>query len=141
MFPEPLPSTSDLSPDPRAIRRKVGRRIVPLIFVAYIIAYLDRANAGFAKLQMQERLSFPDDVFGWGFGIFFAGYLLLEIPGALLVEHWSARKGFARILLTWSTHAAWRASGSRVSRRTARASGSGTAWRDRYSLGSSWRPA
>ena len=101
MFPEPLPSTSDLSPDPRAIRRKVGRRIVPLIFVAYIIAYLDRANAGFAKLQMQERLSFPDDVFGWGFGIFFAGYLLLEIPGALLVEHWSARKWFARILLTW----------------------------------------
>jgi len=78
--------------DARAVRRKVSRRIVPVILAAYIIAYLDRANAGFAKLQMQERPGFPDDVFGWGFGIFFAGYLLLEIPGALLVEHWSARK-------------------------------------------------
>ncbi len=101
MSPEPGPSTTDCSVDPQAIRRKVSRRIVPFIFVAYIIAYLDRANAGFAKLQMQERLGFPDDVFGWGFGIFFAGYLLLEIPGALLVEHWSARKWFARILLNW----------------------------------------
>lgn len=87
--------------DPAAVRRKVFWRIVPLIFVLYVIAYLDRANAGFAKLQMGEALGFSDDVFGWGFGIFFAGYLLLEIPGALLVEHWSARKWFARILLTW----------------------------------------
>ncbi len=101
MSPKPLAYTSEPCPEARSIRRKVSRRIVPVIFVAYIIAYLDRANAGFAKLQMQERLSFPDTVFGWGFGIFFAGYLLLEIPGALLVEHWSARKWFARILLTW----------------------------------------
>jgi ACS family tartrate transporter-like MFS transporter len=87
--------------DPRALRRKLMWRIVPLVFVLYVIAYLDRANAGFAKLQMQEALKFDDDVFGWGFGIFFVGYLLLEIPGALLVEHWSARKWFARILITW----------------------------------------
>jgi ACS family tartrate transporter-like MFS transporter len=100
VYPEPLASP-DVSPEPRTIRRKVAWRIFPLIFLAYIVAYLDRANAGFAKLQMQERLNFPDDVFGWGFGIFFAGYLLLEIPGALFVEHWSARKWFARILLTW----------------------------------------
>jgi ACS family tartrate transporter-like MFS transporter len=87
--------------DPRRVRRKVFWRIIPLILVLYIIAYLDRANAGFAKLQMKSSLGFSDSVFGWGFGIFFAGYLLLEIPGALLVEHWSARKWFARILVTW----------------------------------------
>jgi ACS family tartrate transporter-like MFS transporter len=94
------PATT-IAVDPHALRRKLMWRIVPLMFVLYVIAYLDRANAGFAKLQMQKELGFDDDVFGWGFGIFFVGYLLLEIPGALLVEHWSARKWFARILLTW----------------------------------------
>ena len=94
-------SLTEISVDPRTVRRKVTWRILPLLCLAYIIAYLDRANAGFAKLQMQEVLKFSDEVFGWGFGIFFAGYLLLEIPGALLVEHSSARKWFARILFTW----------------------------------------
>ena len=74
--------------------------IVPM-FIIYIVAYLDRANVGFAKLRMQKDLEFNDEVFGFGMGIFFIGYLLLEIPGALLVERWSARKWFARILLTW----------------------------------------
>ncbi len=50
---------------------------------------------------MQQALPWSDDVFGWGFGVFFLGYVFLEIPGALLVEHWSARKWFARILFTW----------------------------------------
>jgi ACS family tartrate transporter-like MFS transporter len=87
--------------NPDVVRRKVAWRILPLIFFLYVIAYLDRANAGFAKLRMKDTLDWSDDVFGWGFGIFFAGYLLLEIPGALIVEHWSARKWFARILFTW----------------------------------------
>jgi ACS family tartrate transporter-like MFS transporter len=87
--------------DPRVVRRKVAWRIVPLILVLYIIAYLDRANAGYAKLQMREALGFSETVFGQGIGIFFIGYLLLEIPGALLVERWSARKWFARILVSW----------------------------------------
>src|SRR5947209_3781294 len=98
---EPPPPATDPAIDPGAVRRKVARRLLPLIFVLYIVSYLDRANVGFAKLRMQGALGFPDDVFGWGFGIFFAGYLLLEIPGALLVEKWSARKWFARILVTW----------------------------------------
>ena len=97
----PAASVLSLAVDPRVVRRKVAWRILPLVFILYVIAYLDRANAGFAKLQMQETLKFSDAVFGWGFGIFFVGYLLLEIPGALLVEYWSARKWFARILLTW----------------------------------------
>jgi MFS transporter, ACS family, tartrate transporter len=87
--------------DPRAVTRKVAWRIIPLIFILYLVAYLDRANLSFAGLQMRERLKFSEDEFGWGAGIFFIGYLLLEIPGTLLVEHWSARKWFARILVTW----------------------------------------
>jgi MFS transporter, ACS family, tartrate transporter len=87
--------------DPRTVRRKIALRIVPLIFLLYIISYLDRANVGFAASRMQETLHFSDQVFGWAFGVFFVGYLLLEIPGALIVERWSARKWFARILITW----------------------------------------
>ena len=89
------------SVDMAALRRKVAWRVLPLVFVLYIVAYLDRANAGFAKLRMAGDLKFSDAVFGLGIGIFFIGYLLLEIPGALLVERWSARKWFARILISW----------------------------------------
>ena len=84
-----------------ALRRKVAWRVLPLVFVIYIVAYLDRANVGFAKLRMAKDLDFSEAVYGLGIGIFFIGYLLLEIPGALLVERWSARKWFTRILITW----------------------------------------
>src|SRR5207247_8180128 len=84
-----------------ALRRKVAWRVLPLVFLLYIVAYLDRANVGFAKLRMASDLKFSEEVFGLGIGIFFIGYLILEIPGALLVEHWSARKWFARILISW----------------------------------------
>jgi len=87
--------------DPAALRRKVAWRVLPLVFVIYIVAYLDRANVGFAKLRMASDLKFSEEVFGLGIGIFFIGYLILEIPGALLVERWSARKWFARILISW----------------------------------------
>lgn len=84
-----------------ALRRKVAWRVLPLVFLLYIVAYLDRANVGFAKLRMAGDLKFSEEVFGLGMGIFFIGYLILEIPGALLVERWSARKWFARILISW----------------------------------------
>jgi ACS family tartrate transporter-like MFS transporter len=84
-----------------ALRRKVAWRVLPLVFLLYIVAYLDRANVGFAKLRMANDLKFSEEVFGLGIGIFFIGYLILEIPGALLVERWSARKWFARILISW----------------------------------------
>ncbi len=94
-----------IAPDPSvdwpALRRKVAWRVLPLVLVLYFVAYLDRANVGFAKLRMQGDLQFSDAVFGFGMGIFFIGYLVLEIPGALLVERWSARKWFARILISW----------------------------------------
>lgn len=85
----------------QAVRRKVAWRILPLMFALYIISYLDRANVGFAKLRMQQDLELSNRAFGIGVGIFYAGYLLLEIPGAILVDRWSARKWFMRILISW----------------------------------------
>ena len=91
-----------LNPESLALlRRKVALRIIPLAIVLYLVAYLDRANVPFAKLRMAADLQFSEEVFGLGIGIFFIGYLILEIPGALIVERWSARKWFARILITW----------------------------------------
>ena len=82
-------------------RRKIAWRILPFVFLLYIIAYLDRANVAFAKLSMSADLGFSEAVFGFGAGIFFLGYFLLEIQGALIVERWSARRWIARILVSW----------------------------------------
>lgn len=82
-------------------RRKTSRRILPFVFLLYIVAYLDRANVAFAKTTMSAALGFSEAVFGFGTGIFFAGYLLLEIPSAIVVEKWSARRWLARILISW----------------------------------------
>ena len=80
---------------------RVNRRLMPFVLMLYIISYLDRVNVGYAGLQMSKELGFSDYVFGLGGGIFFAGYFLLEIPGSLLAEVWSARKWIARIMITW----------------------------------------
>ncbi|HVU50361.1 MAG TPA: MFS transporter [Polyangia bacterium] len=82
-------------------RRKAYGRLIPFVFVCYAIAYIDRANVAFAKLTMAKDLGFNDDIFGTGFGIFFLGYVLLEVPGAILVERWSARKMISRIMVSW----------------------------------------
>jgi ACS family tartrate transporter-like MFS transporter len=67
--------------------RKAYWRLLPLLFLCYVVAYVDRANVGYAKLTMQRDLpAFDNAVIGRGFGIFFLGYFLLEIPGSLLVE-------------------------------------------------------
>ena len=79
--------------DPDALRQKIAWRVLPFVILLYFVAYLDRANVGFAKLAMSKDLKssgFTEEVFGLGLGIFFIGYLFLEIPGALLVERWSA---------------------------------------------------
>lgn len=76
-------------------------RLMPYLFLLYIIAFLDRVNVGFAVLTMKGDLGFTDDVIGWGAGIFFIGYLVLEIPGSILVERWSARGWIARIMISW----------------------------------------
>jgi MFS transporter, ACS family, tartrate transporter len=84
-----------------AARRRIAQRLLPFLFTLFVIAFLDRVNVSYAALEMTHDLSFSNRVFGFGSGIFFVGYLLFEIPGCLIVERWSARKWFARIMVTW----------------------------------------
>lgn len=77
-------------------------RLLPLLFLSYAIAYVDRINVSLAKLEMSKDLpGFDNAVVGFGAGVFFIGYFLLEIPGTLLVEKWSARKWISRIMISW----------------------------------------
>ena len=85
----------------RRARRRIAARLLPFVFLMYVICYVDRANVSFANLRMSADLGFSDRVYGLGVGMFFIGYVLLEIPGALIVERWSARKWLARIMITW----------------------------------------
>jgi len=82
-------------------RRRIALRLLPFAFLMYVVAYVDRANMSFANLRMSADLGFTDRIYGLGSGVFFIGYFLLEIPGAIIVERWSARKWMARIMLTW----------------------------------------
>ena len=82
-------------------RHRIARRLLPFLFLLYVIAFLDRMNVGAAALQMPHDLGFSEGVIGMGAGVFFLGYLLLEIPGALIVERWSARRWIARIMISW----------------------------------------
>jgi MFS family permease len=85
-----------------AVYAKVAWRIIPLLFLCYISAYLDRVNVGFAKLQMQADLpGISDSVYGVGAGIFFLGYFLFEVPSNILMEKFGARLWIARIMVTW----------------------------------------
>jgi MFS transporter, ACS family, tartrate transporter len=96
----PVPTAVD--PDLAArTRQTVTRRLIPYLMFIYLLAFLDRANLGVAKLQMEHDLGFTDAVIGFGAGIFFLGYLLLDLPGSLIVERWSARKWIARIMVSW----------------------------------------
>lgn len=81
--------------------RRIRRRILPYLFILYIVAYVDRINLSYAALEMNRDLNFSPEVYGFGAGIFFAGYFLLEIPGTILVERWSARAWIARIMISW----------------------------------------
>jgi MFS transporter, ACS family, tartrate transporter len=89
-------------------RIKAYWRLIPLLFVSYLIAYVDRANVALASIYMSKDLvGFTDAVIGVGSGLcFFVGYLILEIPGTLLVERWSARKWISRIMISWGIMAA-----------------------------------
>src|ERR1700719_2128394 len=82
-------------------RHRIARRLLPFLFLLYVIAFLDRMNVGAAALQMPHDLGFSEGVIGMGAGVFFLGYFLLEIPGALIVERWSARRWIARIMISW----------------------------------------
>ena len=80
---------------------RVTWRLVPLLFICYVAAYLDRVNVGFAKLQMLNDLKFSESIYGLGAGIFFIGYFLFEVPSNLLLHKLGARRWIARILISW----------------------------------------
>ena len=82
-------------------RRRISRRLIPYLLLLFLLAFIDRSNVGIAAKMMKTDLGFTDAVVGLGAGIFFLGYFLLEIPGTLIVERWSARKWIARIMVTW----------------------------------------
>ena len=84
-------------------RHKVALRLLPFLFLLYIVNYVDRTNLGFAAIGMSRDLGFSDRVFGFGAGVFFFSYMALQIPGALLVELWSARKVISGCLIVWGT--------------------------------------
>ncbi|AJP51731.1 MFS transporter [Pseudomonas simiae] len=94
----PAPATNEAI---AALYHKLNWRLLPLLFIGYVFAYLDRINVGFAKLQMQSDLGLSDAAYGAGAGIFFVGYVLFELPSTLMLPRIGARKTFSRILVLW----------------------------------------
>jgi ACS family tartrate transporter-like MFS transporter len=80
---------------------KVMRRLIPFLIVCYFVAYLDRVNVGFAKLQMNSALGLSEAAYGLGAGMFFIAYFLLEVPSNLALDKFGARLWIARIMISW----------------------------------------
>ena len=94
--------SADLAPGAHnALYQKIAWRIIPIFLISYIVAYLDRVNVGFAKLQMMGDLKFTDAVYGLGAGIFFVGYFVFEVPSNLILHKVGARVWLCRVLITW----------------------------------------
>jgi ACS family tartrate transporter-like MFS transporter len=103
----PSPETKATPTALQRATRKAYWRLLPLLFLCYVIAFVDRSNVAIGALTMVKDLpGFDNAVIGLGAGMFFLGYILLEIPGSLIVERWSARKWICRIMLTWGLMAA-----------------------------------
>lgn len=81
--------------------RKITLRLIPFLFLCYVLNYIDRLNVGFAQLQMRTDLGFSDAIYGLGVGLFFIGYLFFEVPSNLLLERVGARKTLLRIMVLW----------------------------------------
>ncbi len=90
--------TSDLQ---RRTMRKVAWRLIPLIVISYLVAYIDRSNVAFAALTMNKDLGFSAYIYGLGAGIFFLGYAVFEVPSNLVLHRVGARRWIARIMITW----------------------------------------
>ena len=88
-------------PDETKIIHKLRIRIIPFVFILYIISFLDRINISFAALTMNKELAITSEQFGWVAGIFFFGYFLFEIPSNLMLHKIGARIWIACILITW----------------------------------------
>jgi MFS transporter, ACS family, tartrate transporter len=88
-------------PSLSAVTRKVTLRIVPFMMLLYLVNYVDRANVGYAAPKMESALHLSDAAYGLGAGIFYAGYMICEIPSNLLLHKFGARRWIARILISW----------------------------------------
>jgi ACS family tartrate transporter-like MFS transporter len=97
-LPAPAIVADDLA---RRTRRHIALHLLPYVFLMYVIAYLDRTNLATAALQMPHDLGFDYRIIGFGAGIFSLGYIILEIPGTIIVERWSARRWLTRIMISW----------------------------------------
>lgn len=97
-----LGPTSEAAPLADATYRKIALRFMPLLFICYVVAYLDRVNVGFAKLTMLADLGFSDAAYGIGAGIFFIGYFMAEVPSNLILHRVGARRWIGRIMVTWA---------------------------------------
>lgn len=84
-----------------ALISTLTRRLIPFLFLLYVVAYLDRINVGFAALQMQSQLHLNDEVYGLGAGLFFAGYFIFQVPSNLLLERVGARRWLAALMVAW----------------------------------------
>src|SRR5690348_17783562 len=84
-----------------AVYAKVRRKLLPFLFVLYVVAYLDRINVGFASLQMNRELGLSPAAFGFGAGIFFIGYFIFEVPSNLMLRRVGARIWISRIVISW----------------------------------------
>jgi MFS transporter, ACS family, tartrate transporter len=99
---EQIPSASPSAADVASVTlRKVTLRLIPFLFVLYIVAWLDRVNVGFAGLQMNADLGFSSTAFGFGSGVFFLGYCLFEVPSNLILHRVGARRWISRIMISW----------------------------------------
>jgi MFS family permease len=96
----PNPQAQHVS-DEDALYRKVAWRMIPLLLMCYVVAYLDRVNVGFAKLQMLDQLGFSETVYGLGAGVFFIGYFIFEIPSNIILHRIGARVWIGRIMISW----------------------------------------
>jgi len=101
-----LPSANYGSDFERAALRRVTRRLIPFLFILYIVSFLDRVNVGFAALEMNRDLGLSPAVYGFAAGIFFIGYSLFEVPSNLILARVGARLWIARIMITWGLIAA-----------------------------------
>jgi MFS transporter, ACS family, tartrate transporter len=98
-------NTADLNVSDRAARRasrKATWRLIPFLTLCYVVAFLDRVNIGFAALTINKELGLTAEMFGFGAGVFFFGYFILEVPSNLSLERVGARRWIARIMISWA---------------------------------------
>ncbi len=85
----------------KAVLSKVSRRLIPFLFLLYVVNILDRVNVSFARLRMLEDLDMSEEAYAFGFSIFYIGYLLFEVPSNLILNRTGARRWIARIMISW----------------------------------------